>query len=256
MLFSIVIKCILGILGCIVGIVLILAIIASISSLFVNPHKVYQHDNKFYRFLIYAATYVGVIFGRIHVHVTGMELIKAADLNSKSKKRFLVVGNHRSNFDPILTWYVLKHSDLAYLSKESNMHIYAYGRIIRKCCFMVINREDPKEAMKAIIAAADLIKKGEVSYGIYPEGTRNHTNELLPFHNGVFKIAQLANVPIVEITIWNADQIHKNFPFRKTDVYVDILDIIPADQVKVLRTSAIGEKVREDMTKKLKERGM
>jgi len=249
-------KIILGILLFVIAVLVLFVLLTIVSSLFVNTKKTYDHDNKYYRFLIYSATYLGVIFGRIKVHVTGMELLEAADLNTDSKKRFLLVGNHRSNFDPILAWYVLNKSDLAYLSKEANMHIIAYGRIIRKCCCMVIDRENPKEAMKALIAAAELIKKGEVSYGIYPEGTRNHGNELLPFHNGVFKIAQLANVPIVEVAIWNADQIHVNFPLKKTDVYVDFLDVIPADQVKTLRTSAIGEKVREDMTKKLKERGM
>lgn len=44
--------------------------------------------------------------------------------------------------------------------------------------------------------AADLLTSDTVNVAIYPEGTRSKNCTLLPFHNGVFKIAQKAEVPI------------------------------------------------------------
>ena len=64
--------------------------------------------------------------------------------------RFLFVSNHRSIFDPILTWYVLKDYDLAFILKAENFRIPIFGRIIRKCCFMAIDRENPRNASKPL----------------------------------------------------------------------------------------------------------
>lgn len=91
-------------------------------------------------------------------------------------ERFLLVCNHRSKFDPILTWYVLRDYNLAFISKPENF---------RRCCFMAIDRENPRNALKTIHQAAELIKQNEVSVAVYPEGTRSKTCELLPFHNGI-----------------------------------------------------------------------
>lgn len=66
---------------------------------------------------------------------------------------------------------------------------------------MAIDRENPRNALLTIEKAAKLIESDEVSIGIYPEGTRSKECVLLPFHNGVFKIAQKASVPIVVASI-------------------------------------------------------
>ena len=225
-------------------------ILVMVSSLFINPDKIYTHNSSYYRFLLYATTFLIVVIGRIHIHTEGLSTLSEAGINQKGKKqRFLLVSNHRSNFDPIITWHVLRKYDLAFLSKEENMHIFSFGRIIRKCCFMAINRQDPKEALKTLKASAELIQNDEVSVAIYPEGTRNREPGLLPFHNGIFKVAKMANVPIVVISVTGTENIRINFPFRKTDVYLKILNVIQTEDVINLKTAEIGEMVRSDIIK-------
>lgn len=216
------------------------------SSLFINPNKIYMHNSSFYRFLLYATTFLTIIVARIHIHKEGLNKLSEAGINcSGNKQRFLLVSNHRSNFDPILTWHVLRKYDLAFLSKEENMHIFTFGKIIRKCCFMAIDRENPKKALETLIKSSELIKNDEVSIAIYPEGTRNKGEGLLPFHNGIFKVAKMAEVPIVVMSITGTERIHKNFPLRKTNVNFKILDVIDVDKVMNLKTSELGEIVRE-----------
>lgn len=157
--------------------------------------------------------------------------------------RFLLVSNHRSNYDPIVTWHVFRNYDLAFVSKPENFKIPMFGRIIRKCCFLPIDRENPRNAILTINKAAELIKADAVSVGIYPEGTRSREENMLPFHNGVFKIAPKAEVPIVVITVTGTDRISKRL-FRGADVQVNILDVIPAEKVKAMKTAEIGELVR------------
>ena len=168
-------------------------------------------------------------------------------------QKMLFVGNHRSNFDPILTWYALKESQLAFISKEENFHVPLFGRIIRRCCFMAIDRENPKNAMKTILKAAELLKKKEVSVAVYPEGTRSKTCELLPFHNGVFKIAQRAEVPIVVVAVRGTENIHKNYIRHRSDVWIDIIDVLSAEEINGSRSKDIGDRVYRDLEEKLQK---
>ena len=216
-----------------------------VCSLFVDPKKEYEEHSKFYRALLNGATALAIKIMRIRLHVSGIEKIPA------DTKNLLFVENHRSNFDPILTWHVLKKWQPAFVSKASNFKIPIFGRFIRKCCFMAIDRENPRNAIKTIFKASDLLKRGDVSIGIYPEGTRSKTCELLPFHNGVFKIAQKANAPIVVLAISGTERIHKNYPFHHTDVYLEVLEVISADEVKNAKTEMLGTRIKNTMAEHL-----
>lgn len=216
-----------------------------ICSLLVNTEKEYDKNSRFYRFVLNSATAAALKLLRIRVHVTGMEKLP-------QDERVLFVGNHRSNFDPIITWYVFKKWQPAFISKAANFKIPFFGRFIRKCCFMAIDREDPRKAIVTINRAAKLLKAQEVSIGVYPEGTRSKSGELLPFHNGVFKIAQKATAQIAVVSISGTEKIAKNLPFRASDVYLDVLEVIPTDEVSHVRTEVIGERVRSELEQKLK----
>jgi len=97
----------------------------------------------------------------------------------------------------------------------------------------------------------DLINKDTVSVCVYPEGTRSKTCELLPFHSGVLKIAQKANVPIVVMTAQGTENIKDNFPFKKSPIKMDILDVLPAEYVKKTRSYFLGKEIYEMMLNKL-----
>lgn len=208
-----------------------------VSSLFVDTRREYAHSSRFYRSLLYGSTAVVLRFLRIRVHTSGLERIPPDTLP-------LFVGNHRSNFDPIIEWQVLRAWRPAFLSKKENFRVPIFGRIIRKCCFMEIDRENPRRAMETINQAAALLRQGEVSIGVYPEGTRSKSGELLPFHNGVFKIAQKAGAPIVVVAIRGTEKIHSQVILHRSEVYVDVVDVIFPEQWESARTSEIGERVR------------
>ncbi len=229
---------ILKILGGVLAVVLLYALFLTVCSLFVNPKKEYENHSRFYRHLLNTFTAIAIKVMRIKLHVSGVEKIPS------DTKNLLFVGNHRSNYDPIISWHILKHWKPAFLSKAANFKIPIFGRFIRKCCFMTIDRENPRNALETVNKAVALLEKGEVSVGVYPEGTRSKSCELLPFHNGMFKIAKKANAPIVVLSLHGTEKIHKNYPFRRTDVYFDVLEVISADDVQNLSTAEIGEHTR------------
>jgi len=227
----------LHILGGLLTLLLLYFLFLGVCALLVNPEKEYEKNSLFYRFLLDSATAAAMKLLRIRVHVSGMDKIP-------KNTKVLFVCNHRSNFDPIVTWYALKKWKIAFVSKPENFKVPFFGRIIRKCCFLPIDRKNPKKAIVTINKAAKLLKKQEVSVGIYPEGTRSKSCQLLPFHNGVFKIAQKAESPIVVLCITGTEKISQRTPFQHTDVYLDVLEVFPGENIKEVKTETIGMMVR------------
>ena len=174
---------------------------------------------------------------RIRLHVSGMEQLPAG--------RWLLVSNHRSNYDPIVTGWVFRHCGLAFVSKPENLHRPIVGKLVHKVGYLPIDRENDRAALRTVLTAAERIRAGNMSYCIYPEGTRNPTAEMLPFRCGAFKIAQKAGVPIVILSVRGTDDVQKNFPWRATDVYLDVCGVLDADTVKADKTTEIGEVVRQ-----------
>lgn len=217
-----------------------------ICSLPINSKKEYNKDSKFYRALLNFATILGLWLVRIKVEVSGMEKVP-------KDTRILLVSNHRSKFDPIISWYVFRKWNIAYLSKEKNFHIPIFGKIIRKCCFKMIDRENAMNAIITVNSAAELLKQREVSIGVYPEGTRSTTGEILPFHNGMFKIAQKGEAPVVVIFVDGTEKIHVNYPWHSTKVTLKVLEVMPYEEIAARRTAEIGEEVRALMQHELEE---
>lgn len=242
MFWSIILWVLLGLVG--VFLAYILTII--ISAALVDMEKEYSQESKFYRFLLNSSTFFATKLIRIKLHVTGMEKVPSG--------RFLLVSNHRSKFDPILSWLVFGNCQLAFISKPENFKVPVFGRLIHRLCFMAIDRENPRNAVKTINRAVDLMNRDVATIGVYPEGTRNYGDGLLPFHNAMFKIAQKANVPVVIITVKGTYEIQKNYPLHRSHVYIDVLDVIDAETVKKTKTAILGEKVREIMLNKLENR--
>jgi len=145
------------------GLCLLYVLFLTVCALLVDTKKEYEHDSPFYRRLLYGATACCIRLLHIHIHVDGMEKLP-------KDGRFLLVCNHRSNFDPILTWQVMKERNLAFVSKAENFRIPIFGRIIRRCCFMAIDRENPRNALLTIEKAMDIAEEHS------PSLRRSHMN--------------------------------------------------------------------------------
>lgn len=167
--------------------------------------------------------------------------------------RFLYVCNHRSMFDPLVVMDRLRAYNIAFISKPSNMNLPFAGRIAYAVGFLPIDRENNRNALKTILTAADYLKRDLCSIGIYPEGTRSKTKEMLPFHAGSFKIAQKARVPVVVASVHGSEKVKRAKIFTATKVYLDILDVIPAETVCSMRTDELAETVRGMIQKDLDE---
>ncbi len=226
---------ILLLLGFYVAWILATLIFAFIVTLPINKKKPNKKPIKFYQWLFHWINDFLIISAGVKLKITGMEKL---DPNT----RYLFVANHRSNFDPQIIASVFKKYNMLMISKPSNFKIPIVGKCIHAIGYMAIDRENDRKAIETILKSANLLKQG-YSINIMPEGTRNKESlDLLPFKNGGFKVAQRAKAPIVVLSFNGTEKIHKNFPFKRTVVHMDIVDIISVEDVLANTTDIIGER--------------
>jgi len=182
-------------------------------------------------------SFVLLILG-YRVHTEGLSCLP--------RRSYLLVCNHRSAFDPLCTIAALEHDALVFVAKPGVFKIPVIGAVMRRLCFLPIDRENARNAVTTIKRAAELIRNVGLSMGIYPEGTRSKDGRLLPFHAGSFKIAKLADCPVVVATI----RYEKVFLWFKR-VHLHTVDVMSEEIVKENNTSALAERaeqaIREDL---------
>ena len=139
-------------------------------------------------------------------------------------------------------------ADLAFLSKKENFSIFVVAQIMRKVLCLPVDRNNDRESLKSILKAIQFIKDDKASIAVFPEGRTNRTADpLLPYRCGVFKIAQKANVPIVICSLVNSRAILRNMFRKHTEVWLDVLDVIPAEELAGKTTIEVGERVHAVM---------
>ncbi len=186
-----------------------------------------------YRVISRTAAWISLLCG-VTIQVSRSE-------NLPTDKAFLLVSNHLSNLDPLVTMGALYGWELPFISKPENFKIPVAGPIMRVAGFLPIDRENPRNAVATIKKASATIAERQLCMGIYPEGTRNKNGEgLLPFHNGSLKIATNAKCPIVVVTLRYEPA---TFPYRRR-AHVRVVGTLDAATVQANRTDALTEQVR------------
>ncbi len=159
---------------------------------------------------------------RVVLFICGTKVTVIGEENVPKDQAVLYIGNHKSYFDIIIT-YARCPRLTGYIAKDDMKNVPLLRIWMRRLHCLFIDRENVKEALKTILAAIDNIKNG-ISMCIFPEGTRNKTEEqMLPFKEGSFKIAEKTGCPIIPMAIINsADVLEDHMPrVKKTHVIVE-----------------------------------
>lgn len=190
---------------------------------FLNKKKPTDKPNPFFYGVIKQTLVWFFLLTRVKVHVRGEAL---------PNEPFLLITNHRSNFDPMAVIAAVKPL-VCFVTKADNMKFPIAGPFIHHAGFIPLNRTNMKDDVDMAHKATSYLSKKLSSVGIAPEGLRNKTEELLlPFKPGSFRIGIDAGVPIVVCCVKNADKVHKNAPFRATHIFLDFLRVITPEEYK------------------------
>lgn len=182
---------------------------------------------------------------RCVIFLAGVKVIALGEENVPKDSPVLYVGNHRSFFDIVLT-YPRVPRPTGYVAKKEMEKVPLLSVWMKNLHCLFLDRENIKEGMKTILDAIDKAKSG-ISICIFPEGTRNKTPDtFLPFHEGSFKIAEKAGVPIIPMTIVNSAGVFEDhFPkIKRNTVVIEYGKPIDIKELPKEEKKALGSLVK------------
>lgn len=182
-----------------------------------------------------------VSFGLLVVRgIAGTKLTVRGAENIPDDRAVVFMGNHRSFFDVILTYPLVKRPT-GYLAKIEMKKVPLLSTWMRNIHCLFLDRKDIKQGLETILEAADLVKNG-ISVFVFPEGTRSRAEgEFGEFRGGSFKIAEKAGAPVIPVTIVGTGAIlEDHFPwiYRKPAIIefgkpIETKGLKPAERKKI-----------------------
>jgi len=152
---------------------------------------------------------------KIVAWLSGVKLTVIGEENIPNDTAVLFIGNHRSYFDILLT-YSRCPRRTGYIAKIEMLRYPLLRDWMKALYCLFLDRDDVKAGLKTILKGIEYIKKG-ISICIFPEGTRNRTDEMLPFKEGSMKMAEKTGCPIIPMAITNSAELFENhIPFVRS----------------------------------------
>jgi 1-acyl-sn-glycerol-3-phosphate acyltransferase len=193
----------------------------------------------------YFWTSVSKVFWRINFHGT-------ENIPQNLAGGLLVVPNHQTYFDPFWICIPIRRK-FRFMAWDKAFEWFLVGDMIRYLGAFPVNlergsKESLKQAVRALKDGATLI--------IFPEGEREFSDgEMLEFKNGATKIAMLANVPILPVTIRGANKVwaqDMKLPrLGKVDIFYHPLMEIPRDRNDREQVDKFTDKLEEIIKSKM-----
>ena len=210
---------------------LIFSSLTVIFSILVNPH--------------FASRVFAVTWARWLAWLTPISVSVEGSENADRERSYVVVSNHQSMYDIIVTygWLAL---DLKWVIKQELRKMPAIGLGCEKAGHIFVDRKNPKRASKAIDEALGILGNG-IGILFFVEGTRSLDGRLMPFKKGAFRTAIEQQMPVLPVTLVGTRDI---LPSKTLKVFPGPARMVihPCIETKGMNTSQI-EKLIETSTK-------
>ncbi len=161
-----------------------------------------------HRAMVSSSQFIVVKALRALLFISGVRRTVIGRENVPKDEAVLYIANHRSYFDVPIAYDSLPTLTGFFSKKEiGKIPILKTWMHLLQCLFL--DRNDIKQGLKTVLKGIEQVKSG-YSIFISPEGTRNHGDEMLPFKEGSFKIAEKTGCAIIPVAISNSDEILEN----------------------------------------------
>jgi 1-acyl-sn-glycerol-3-phosphate acyltransferase len=177
---------------------------------------------------------VSKIWMNIWLNLVGCPVKIKGKENFKPGKAYIVTFNHNSLLDVPLSAPFIPGPNKT-IAKTSFAKIPLFGWFYKRGAVLVdrksdISRRRSFDEMKRVLS-------GGIHMCIYPEGTRNRTNEpLKKFYDGAFKLAIAAETDIIPAVIFNTKKalpVNKTFYFIPHKLEMHFLEPIEVAKYKI-----------------------
>lgn len=185
---------------------------------------------------------------RVRYEVNNFELLNKMD------EPFLLIANHRSDFDPLL-FIALSEKPITFVAKIEVKKFPFIGRIVKAIGGVFLNRSDIRQQLLVLKEVErSLNEDKDCSWTIFPEGTRNKSlkeNPLLDFHSGSFKIYQRTKAPLIYAALYGTERVFKTKHYKYYPCVGEIFGPINEDKYRELPSKDIAFFVRNKIEETL-----
>ncbi len=151
-------------------------------------------------------------FFRVLIFIAGTRVEVRGAENIPEDQAVLFVGNHRSYFD-IIILQTLSKTPIGFVAKKEFRSYPLLPLYMEDIGSLFLDRENVRESLKTINEGTERLKKG-LSLALYPEGTRNHGDTLLPFKAGGYRMAEKSKCPMIVCAFTNVGRIFEENKFH------------------------------------------
>ncbi|NXX52485.1 PLCA acyltransferase, partial [Scopus umbretta] len=188
------------------------------------------------KFLLMSVLPLKYIFG-IKVVVKGKE-------NLRTLKTFVLMLNHQTSLD------IMSMCRCVPIAKKEILYMGTFGIACWLSGLIFIDRKKKEESIITLTEVAHCLHKENVCILIFPEGTRNHGDSMLPFKRGAFQQAVKAQVLIIPVVISSYRNFYnqkKRFTPAEDDLVQQILPRVETVGLGPDNVPKLTEQVHESM---------
>jgi 1-acyl-sn-glycerol-3-phosphate acyltransferase len=138
----------------------------------------------------------------------------------------MFASKHQSAWETGIFFIIL--DDASYVLKKELLSIPLYGWLLKKDNMVAIDRDGGASALKQMVRdCREVIEDGR-QLVIFPEGTRSHPGDKLPYHPGIAAVYKQAGVPVVPVALnsglfWG----RRSFAKKPGKIIIEFLEAMP-----------------------------
>ncbi|XP_078739158.1 1-acyl-sn-glycerol-3-phosphate acyltransferase alpha-like [Lampetra fluviatilis] len=161
----------------------------------------------------------------------------------------VIVSNHQSSLDFLGMMEFLPERGVLVAKREIMLYTGPFGLASYLCGTLFIDRRDPDRAKEAVAKFAHSLLPQDLRLWMFPEGTRNHGNDLLPFKRGAFHLAVQGQVPIVPAVFSNYSSFYSKEKqiFKPGTITLTVLPPISTEGLGASDVGPLADRVRDAM---------
>lgn len=143
------------------------------------------------------STKICVVFFRYMFKIFGIKVVVEGKENIPDHKQFVIVANHQSFLDINVIWPSIAIT--AFVAKADLWKIPVFSWVLNHIGCIPVHKNPRKN-----VGMGELLKDRlahDFTISVFPEGHRSADGRLLPFQNGIFKMAKENALPLLPVTL-------------------------------------------------------
>ena len=143
------------------------------------------------------STKICIVFFRLMFKLFGIKVVVEGKENIPDHKQFVIVANHQSFLDINVIWPSIAIT--AFVAKADLWKIPVFGWVLNHIGCIPVHKNPRKN-----VGIGEMVKKRleqDYTISVFPEGHRSADGRMLPFQNGIFKMAKENALPLLPVTL-------------------------------------------------------